>query len=95
MLPPQWRELLHVLSEIVLVATAAAVTVFAWPVITQLAAFDERSQAANFPLAIPQAMIPIGYTLMALLVAFRLVMRWQAGSGRAGPAAAGGDAPHS
>ena len=94
MLPPQWRELLHVLSEIVLVATAAAVTVFAWPVITQLAAFDERSQAANFPLAIPQAMIPIGYTLMALLVAFRLVMRWQVGSGRAGPAA-GGDAPHS
>src|SRR3984957_6416205 len=94
MLPPQWREFLHVLSEIVLVATAAAVTVFAWPVITQLAAFDERSQAANFPLAIPQAMIPIGYTLMALLVAFRLVMRWQVGSGRAGPAA-GGDAPHS
>jgi len=94
MLPPQWREFLHVLSEIVLVATAAAVTVFAWPVITQLAAFDERSQAANFPLAIPQAMIPIGYTLMALLVAFRLVMRWQVGSGRAGPAA-GDDAPHS
>ena len=46
-----------------MIATAAAVTVFAWPVITQLAAFDERSQAANFPLVIPQAMIPIGYTL--------------------------------
>jgi TRAP-type C4-dicarboxylate transport system permease small subunit len=94
MLPPQLRELLHVLSEIVLIAAAAAVTVFAWPVITQLAAFDERSQAANFPLAIPQAMIPIGYTLMALLVAFRLVMRWRTGAERAGPAA-GRDAPHS
>src|SRR5580704_12793822 len=83
MLPPQWREFLHVLSEIVLVATAAAVTVFAWPVITQLAAFDERSQAANFPLAIPQAMSPIGYTLMTLVVAVRLFLRWQEGPGPA------------
>ena len=55
--------MLELLSELVLIATAAAVTVFAWPVISQLAAFDERSQAANFPLVIPQAMIPIGYTL--------------------------------
>src|SRR5208282_1009860 len=67
MLPPKWRDLLSLLSELVLIATAGAVTAFAWPVITQLAAFDERSQAANFPLVIPQAMIPIGYSLMALL----------------------------
>ena len=66
-----------------MLAAAGAVTVFAWPVITQLAAFDERSQAANFPLYIPQAMIPIGYTLMGLLVAFRLVMRLSSGVDRA------------
>ncbi|MGO8921411.1 MAG: TRAP transporter small permease [Xanthobacteraceae bacterium] len=83
MLPPKLRELLNVLSELVLIATAAAVTVFAWPVISQLAAFDERSQAANFPLVIPQAMLPIGYTLMALLVAVRLMTRLGSGSGRA------------
>jgi TRAP-type C4-dicarboxylate transport system permease small subunit len=83
MLPPKLRELLNVLAELVLIATAAAVTVFAWPVITQLAAFDERSQAANFPLVIPQAMLPIGYTLMALLVAVRLIVRWRSDSGRA------------
>jgi len=40
-----------------------------------LAAFDERSQAANFPLVIPQAMLPVGYTLMALVVAARLLVR--------------------
>src|SRR5579862_8101378 len=73
MLPAKMRELLALFSELVL--TAAAVTAFAWPVITQLAAFDERSQAANFPLVIPQAMIPIGYSLMALLVAVRLMRR--------------------
>jgi TRAP-type C4-dicarboxylate transport system permease small subunit len=50
-------------------------------VIAQLAAFDERSQAANFPLVIPQAMIPIGYTLMALLVAVRLMRRPSRASG--------------
>src|SRR5580698_7172639 len=73
MLPPQLREFFNVLGELVMIATAAAVTIFAWPVITQLAAFDERSQAANFPLVIPQAMVPIGYSLMGLLVAVRLL----------------------
>jgi TRAP-type C4-dicarboxylate transport system permease small subunit len=83
MLPPKLRELLNVLCELALIGTGAAVTVFAWPVIAQLAAFDERSQAANFPLVIPQAMVPIGYTLMALLVAVRLIVRWQRGAGGA------------
>src|SRR6202051_167611 len=69
MLPDKVRDLLGLLSELALIATAAAVAAFAWPVISQLAAFDERSQAADFPLVIPQAMIPIGYSLMALLVA--------------------------
>jgi TRAP-type C4-dicarboxylate transport system permease small subunit len=75
MMPPKMREVFNILSDLVMVAAAAAVTIFAWPVITQLAAFDERSQAANFPLVIPQAMIPIGYSLMALLIALRLLMR--------------------
>ncbi len=75
MLPEKARQFFALLSELVLIATAGAVTAFAWPVIAQLADFDERSQAANFPLVIPQAMIPIGYTLMALLVAVRLMRR--------------------
>jgi TRAP-type C4-dicarboxylate transport system permease small subunit len=83
MLPPKLRDLLSLLSELVLIATAIAVTVFAWPVISQLAAFDERSQAANFPLVIPQAMVPLGYTLMALLVAVRLIVRTRSGAGHA------------
>ena len=74
-LPHKLRMLIDVLSELVMIAAAAAVTVFAWPVISQLAAFDERSQAANFPLVIPQAMLPVGYTLMALVVAARLLVR--------------------
>jgi TRAP-type C4-dicarboxylate transport system permease small subunit len=79
-LPARLREFLNVLSELVMIAAAAAVTVCARPVITQLAAFDQRSQAANFPLYLPQAMVPIGYCLMGLLVAIRLFMRSQRGS---------------
>ena len=75
MLPAKVRDVFNLLSELVLIGTATCVTVFAWPVVSQLAAFDERSQAANFPLVIPQAMVPIGYSLMALLVAIRLLRR--------------------
>ena len=75
LLPAKVRDVFNLLSELVLIGTAACVTVFAWPVVSQLAAFDERSQAANFPLVIPQAMVPIGYSLMALLVAIRLLRR--------------------
>src|SRR6202521_251944 len=45
-LPAKLRELIDIFSELVMIATAVAVTVFAWPVISQLAAFDQRSQAA-------------------------------------------------
>jgi TRAP-type C4-dicarboxylate transport system permease small subunit len=79
MMPPKIRQALALLSELVFIATAITVATFAWPVITQLAAFDERSQAANFPLVVPQAMVPIGYTLMALLVALRLLTRRRGG----------------
>jgi TRAP-type C4-dicarboxylate transport system permease small subunit len=37
-------------------------------------AFDERSQAANVPLFVPQAMVPIGLALLALGALARLAM---------------------
>lgn len=73
MLPPRLRALFNLFSDLALIAAAITVTIFAYPVITQLYAFDERSEAANFPLVVPQAMVPIGYGLMALLVAIRLL----------------------
>lgn len=73
LLPPKWNAFFNLLSELVLIAAAIAVTDFAYPVIVQLAAFDERSEAADFPLVIPQSMVPIGYTLMGVLVAIRLL----------------------
>jgi TRAP-type C4-dicarboxylate transport system permease small subunit len=81
MLPERWRAGFHLFSDLVTIAVSVAVAVFAWPVITMLAAFDQRSNAANIPLVIPQAMVPIGLFLMALLIAIRLVIR-PAGAGK-------------
>jgi TRAP-type C4-dicarboxylate transport system permease small subunit len=88
MLPARVRDFLSLLSELVLIAAAVLVTMFAWPVLVQLAAFDERSQAANFPLVIPQSMVAIGYSLMGLVVAIRLLTRRRSDARRA-------DASHS
>jgi TRAP-type C4-dicarboxylate transport system permease small subunit len=83
MMPAKLRDFFHLLAELVLIAAAVAVTAFAWPVLTQLAAFDERSQAADVPLVIPQAMVAAGYSLMGLLVAVRLLVRRRPGAGGA------------
>jgi C4-dicarboxylate transporter DctQ subunit len=74
LLPPRVREALDLFSELVFLITAVAIVIFAWPVIRDLAEFDQRSQAADFPLVIPQAMVPIGLSIMAFLVAVRLLV---------------------
>jgi TRAP-type C4-dicarboxylate transport system permease small subunit len=74
MLPPKVREALDLFSELVFLITAVTIVNFAWPVIRDLAEFDQRSQAADFPLVIPQAMVPIGLSIMAFLVAVRLLV---------------------
>ena len=75
----------HIRMDVI--ATCLAVAVFAWPVITMLAQFDQRSQAANVPLVIPQAMLPIGLSLMALLIAMRLIFQESAQRDRPGDVA--------
>jgi C4-dicarboxylate transporter DctQ subunit len=85
LLPPKGRAVLELFSDIVFLATTVTIVIFAWPVIRDLAAYDQRSQAADFPLVIPQALIPIGLSIMALLVAVRLITA----NRRAGPASSG------
>ena len=72
LMPENIRVALDLFSELVFLLTAIVLVVFAWPVIRQLVAFDQRSLAANIPLAIPQAMIPIGLLIMAFMVVARL-----------------------
>lgn len=73
MMPERAREALNLLAELVLIAVALAIIVFAFPVIRDLYGFDQRSQSAEVPLYIPQSMVPIGLGIMAIMVAIRLL----------------------
>lgn len=82
-LPPPLSALLGLLSDLAMIAAAIVVVVFAFPVISDLAAFDERSAAANVPLVIPQALVPLGYGVMAILVGVRSLTGRRHGDGGA------------
>src|SRR5450631_891585 len=73
LLPPKLRSIVELVGEIVLMATSLLLAILAWPVVSMLAELDQRSQAANIPLVLPQAMMPIGFLLMAILIAVRLL----------------------
>jgi len=74
LLPPRLRQVAEVFSDLVTIATCIMVAWFAWPVLTMLSELDQRSESANIPLVIPQAVVPIGLMLTALLIAVRLIV---------------------
>ena len=73
LLPSRLRAIVELVCELVVVATCLVLAVLSWPVVSMLAELDERSQAANIPLVLPQAMMPIGFLIMAFLIAIRLL----------------------
>lgn len=73
MMPARAQKVLALLSELTFVAVAVFIVIAAWPVIRDLWLFDQRSQSAELPMVIPQAMIPIGLSIMAVLVVIRLL----------------------
>jgi C4-dicarboxylate transporter DctQ subunit len=74
LLPPRARRYFELFADLVTIATCVMLAVFAWPVITMLSELDQRSESANIPLVIPQALVPLGLLLMALLIAVRLIL---------------------
>ena len=74
-LPPRGRKAFDIFSDLVTIATCLALAIFVWPVMTMLSELDQRSQSANIPLVIPQAALPLGLLLMALLIAVRLFLQ--------------------
>jgi len=75
LLPPRARMAFDLFSDLATIATCVALAVFAWPVMTMLTELDQRSESANIPLVIPQAALPVGLLLMALLIAIRLFLQ--------------------
>jgi len=73
-LPPAVRRGFDVAADLTMIAVCVILIVLAWPAVSMLAEFDQRSQSAEIPLVIPQALVPIGLGLNAFLVAVRLVI---------------------
>jgi TRAP-type C4-dicarboxylate transport system permease small subunit len=73
MMPVAVQKILALLSGLTFLVVAIAVIAFACPVIRDLWSFDQRSQSAEIPMYIPQAMVPIGLAIMVLLVIARLI----------------------
>jgi TRAP-type C4-dicarboxylate transport system permease small subunit len=74
-LPDGLRRGLDIFADVAALAISAILVVLAWPVLAMLAEFDQRSQVADIPLVVPQAMVPIGLGLTAALLGARLVSR--------------------
>jgi TRAP-type C4-dicarboxylate transport system permease small subunit len=74
-LPSALRRWLEFIADLAVIAVSLVLIGLAWPVIHMLAEYDQRSQAADVPLYIPQALIPIGLGLTAILTLARLIKK--------------------
>jgi TRAP-type C4-dicarboxylate transport system permease small subunit len=72
-LPAGARKIFELFADLVTIATCLMLAIFAWPMLTMFAELDQRSQTANIPLVIPEAVVPAGLMLTALLIAVRLI----------------------
>jgi TRAP-type C4-dicarboxylate transport system permease small subunit len=82
LLPEPVRLVLALICELLFLITALLLVWFAWPTINQLMQFDQRSLAADIPLAIPRSAIPVGLLIMAFVVLARLIFgKWREPSG--------------
>jgi TRAP-type C4-dicarboxylate transport system permease small subunit len=77
-LPGGVRRALDIAADLTMIAVCVTLIVLGWPAVEMLAEFDQRSEAAEIPLVIPQALVPIGLGLNALLVAARLIASFRA-----------------
>jgi TRAP-type C4-dicarboxylate transport system permease small subunit len=76
-LPPGLRRACDVAADVTTIAVCMILIVLGWPAVEMLAEFDQRSEAAEIPLVIPQALVPIGLGLTALLVGVRLIVSFR------------------
>ena len=77
-LPPALHRAFDVAADLTMIAVCVILIVLGWPAVQMLAEFDQRSQAAEIPMVIPQALVPIGLGLNALLVGVRLIASFRA-----------------
>ena len=76
-LPPAWRRAVSVVATLVSIGIIAVVVVASSRLVALLQEMDQRSDALNAPSWIPQSFLTIGLTLVALMMAARLVLSFR------------------
>jgi TRAP-type C4-dicarboxylate transport system permease small subunit len=73
-MPLKIRRWLDIVADVAAIVMSGILIVLGWPAISMLAEFDQRSQAADFPLVVPQSAIPIGFALTILFLCLRVII---------------------
>jgi TRAP-type C4-dicarboxylate transport system permease small subunit len=76
-LPPVWRRAVSVVATLVSIGILAVVVIASSRLVALLQEMDQRSDALNAPSWIPQSFLTIGLTLVALMMAARLVLSFR------------------
>jgi TRAP-type C4-dicarboxylate transport system permease small subunit len=83
--PREWQRPLHVFNTIIAAAILIPVMGASYHVVYVLFQLDERSDAVNVPMWIPQGIIPISLLLIVILSLLRLVVNRPVASDRDEP----------
>lgn len=78
MASPRWQVVIRTIVDLVVAAVALLLCQAGGGLIWKLLKFDQRSDALEIPLYIPQAAIPVGMGVIGLFVLVRLVLRVRA-----------------
>ena len=70
-LPVGMRRMLEALADFVSLAVAVLMVYVGVPIVLRLVEFNQRSDAADIPVALPQSAIPLGFTLVAIALIAR------------------------
>jgi TRAP-type C4-dicarboxylate transport system permease small subunit len=71
-LPTAYRTAAVLLCTVIAIGVLAVMSVFSSEVVFTLYSFDQKSDALEMPMWIPQSFVAVGFGLFAILMAFRL-----------------------
>ena len=72
MVPDRWRRPLHIVSSLIVAGILIPVVIASYRVVSSLFQFDQRSDALELPIWIPQSVVPGSLLLIVLMSILRI-----------------------
>ena len=83
---PAARRFFEIASDLATIGVSIFVAVMGWELVGKFIEFGQKSEAARIPMAIPQAVLPISFAIIALFVSVRLILSLlRPGDGKTSP----------